>query len=98
MNSLARWCLGAILFLLFLWIAFFNDAILWQELIRKKKTASWVPVFGGALGAVSFLIFPVPRLARWFWLPLILDYGCLPGILHTAFFFVIRWRRSKKDI
>ena len=39
------------------------------------------PLVGGACGAVACLLAPWPWLAKWWWLPLLLDLGALPYML-----------------
>ena len=70
---------GSALIAAFVIVAAFNA---WTVLnyIRAEKHASAIPVVGGAAGAVgSRLLHGTESL--W-WLPLLLDYGCVPMLLH----------------
>lgn len=59
---------------------------------RGKSQSSWIPLVGGGLIAIGLAIDP--RTRAWWWLPLLIDWGCAPGLLHTALFFLNRARRG----
>jgi len=43
---------------------------------RTKRSCSAIPLFGGLYGAIAAFLFG--GFVKWlFWLPLILDWGCL---------------------
>jgi hypothetical protein len=58
--------------------------------LRRKRAerapggVSMVPVIGGVAGALACLVAPVVGLARWAWLPLVLDVGCAPLLALTV--------------
>lgn len=61
---------------------------------RGKGKGSWIPLVGGGLIAIGLAISPQTR--GWWWMPLLLDWGCAPGLLHTAWFFLDRARRGNE--
>lgn len=88
--DLARWVLGTILLLLCVVLSVSNWTIFWQRAVRRKRAPSWAPIIGGASGATGLLIVPL-NLGAWWWVPLLLDYGSLPGFVHTGI-WILRGR------
>ena len=86
----------AALFLFFAWIAFLNVVNFGQG-IRGKKTGSSIPLIGGISGAIALSITPWPEANRWWWLPLLLDYGCVPLLTFTAVWILSRRVMRKPD-
>jgi len=71
-----------------------NWAVIVQWMINGKHS-SWVPFVGGSLVAMGMVIAPFAFLNKFWWIPFFADWGCVPGIGMTAFYFV--WKRSKSD-
>jgi hypothetical protein len=54
------------------------------------KRGSAIPVLGGFCGALACLILPTGG-TRWFWwLPLVVDVGCLGGLIAAVPVAIIR--------
>ncbi len=81
------WALAAVLLLVGGYVIIMNWAIVFHWLV-KKKHSSWAPLVGGVLAAVGLANLPVEAVAKYWYVPLIIDYGCLPGMAHTAWFFL----------
>jgi len=77
------WALAFLLGVVFLWVATLNAIVLWQGGFRRKKTSSWIPLIAGLSGSLALVVAPLPQVRRWWWIPLILDWGSLPGLLFT---------------
>jgi hypothetical protein len=98
--EMVRWILVTILGLLGLLVAIGNWAIGLRTLgiIKLKsgeRVSSWIPLIGGGLIAIAFLVYGDSRLASFWWLGFLLDFGCVPGFLQTAFFrFVAKHKKS----
>ncbi len=75
---MAWYIVSAVLFVLFLYGAVFNALAFWNLIIKKRKFPSGVPFGSGILGAISLLVWPEFRLARYAWIPLVADVGCVP--------------------
>jgi hypothetical protein len=75
---MSQYIVSAILFVLFLYGAVFNALALWNLIIKKREWPSGVSFGSGILGAVSLLVWPEFRLARYAWIPLVADVGCVP--------------------
>jgi hypothetical protein len=90
-----RWIVSSILFLFFAFIAFFN-AVNFLRGIRGARASSSVPLVGGVLGAIALSIMPWPAANRWWWLPLLLDYGCAPLLTFIVVWILFR-RITKKS-
>lgn len=84
--------LGAIslFFIIINWIIF------WNNWIAKKKWVSEAPFIGGLLGGLTVLI--IVGLDYWYlvFIPMILDWGCIPAIVRLIIVMVHEWRMSKK--
>jgi len=52
--------------------------------VLKRRTVSWVPLVGGAAGCLAILAAPVSSWHAWWWVPLLLDWGSIPGFVHAA--------------
>ena len=63
----------------------------WIGMLRNfffKRPYSMIPLIGGLIGAIGFLMFA--RLRSVFWLPLLADPGC--AMLATT--LLLRWRKG----
>ena len=67
-----------------------NWYICWHALVKQQRTSSWTPLVGGIMGVAGMEILPIRGVASFSWLPLILDWGCLPGLLYTAWYYIFR--------
>ena len=92
-----KWVLAILFFICFLWIAIMNGIVFWQSHIKKLKTSSWIPLIGGILGLSSLLILPIKGLKLWCWLPLIIDWGSIPGLLETIIWHFFIYRKEGKE-
>lgn len=63
----------------------YNAIIFWLTVIRKEHASSVAPIFGGILVAAGIVILPASESWKWFWIPLLIDWGGLPLFL-TAWF------------
>jgi hypothetical protein len=72
-----------VLLLASLWISITN----WRCVvvaITRQQHVSWVPLFGGILGTAGCLMTTNATLNSLWWLPLLVDWGCVPGFTHCA--------------
>lgn len=66
----------------------------WGSLARGQ---SWTPLLGG--GLLALVALSVPRVRALFWIPLLLDFGSLPGLSWTLVAWIRRARqRRDKDL
>lgn len=73
-----------------LFIICVNWSIFWRRHVMKSATTSWLPLIGGGVGAVGVLLFP-GDLPPYSWMvPLIIDWGCVPGFAFTAWWYLSR--------
>lgn len=90
-----RWILTVPLVAIGSGIALWNWRIIIASLANPRaKHESWIPLAGGVLASIGFLIPPDDDLRRLWWLPLVADWGCAPGMLATGIFHFWRLRRS----
>ncbi len=59
--------------------------------LASRKHSSWTPGIGGALFGIGIALIPLPLVRSYWWTGLLLDWGCLPGMLHAAVYLAI-WR------
>ena len=79
----------AIVFLfIFGWIGFLNAQIAYKDFFLRQETASWVPLVAGVAGLAGLLLLPVQGLAKWCWVPLVLDWGSIPGLGNTFVYYM----------
>ncbi len=87
-----RWALAAVLAGAGVWISIHNARVFWL-LVRGGSTQSWIPLLGGGLCALACWVAPWPGAFRFWWLPLCLDWGSLPGLAHALLAHALRWAR-----
>jgi hypothetical protein len=86
-----------------IWISLLNWIVFWKRHVRpvespswvdvrRIESPSWIPLLGGVLGVVGMLVAPLPHLKAWVWIPLLLDWGSVPGMGYTVWFHVLRKR------
>jgi hypothetical protein len=88
----ARWVLSALLALAFLGIAVVNWGVLIRGVVKRVR-GTWIPLFGGVCGAAGVLVLPLDGAWRFFWLPLVLDWGSIPGLVHAGVLMLRRRAR-----
>ena len=71
-----RWIVGVLLLLVFVYTAVLN-------LLALRRGRSWVPFVGGIAGCVAILCIPAHGTNAWAWVPLVLDWGSLPGTVYS---------------
>jgi hypothetical protein len=83
------WILSGALFVVAGYLLVLNWICVIQGL-RGKSTSSWIPLLGGGLGAIGCWVAPDDTLTRWWWVPLVIDFGSAPGLLFTAVYPLFR--------
>ena len=87
------WLVSGVLALFGGWIVITNYwiTIRWY---RHRRTASHTPLLGGLCLMAAMLASPIPRVARYAWVPLVIDLGCL--VMVVGFLYVVVWKRILK--
>jgi hypothetical protein len=70
--STPAWLIGSFLLAFFAFCLLCNLVIVYRRIGRSERP-SLILIAGGLAGMGAFLLLPVARLHRWFWLPLIVD-------------------------
>jgi hypothetical protein len=83
------WLLSLVLLLLGAWITIANWVITF-----RTKGGSPIPIVGGVFMAIALVMIPLDALHRFWWLPLIVDLGCLPMLVLTGGY--LAWRALAK--
>jgi len=74
--TVLRYILGALLALFFLGTALANACVFAKFFLHGKRSSS-IPIIGGTAGFLALLLLPIPGPTGIWWLPFILDPGCL---------------------
>ncbi len=63
----------------------FNAMVFWLTMVSKEHAPSVAPLLGGIMAAVGIAVLPIEASWRWAWVPLLIDWGGLPGFLAALF-------------
>jgi len=91
--SVTMWIVTGFFFVNFVWVAICNLWIAVRFYLYGKRGSS-IPFIGGILGFLGVCIAPGGILLKYWWIPLVLDIGCLP-LLVLWLFYVIRKKHNK---
>lgn len=80
---------------LFVNVWFVNWINGWRLHVRREN-CHWFPLIGGVLGALAVFVLPVPTLRGYWWLPFVIDWGCAPGLMLAAIWYLRRWYASTR--
>ena len=94
--EIARWVAAAVLFAGSSVVIVGNGWILVSGLLLRRETRSWIPLLGGILGALAFLMAPNDKIRSLWWLPFVLDFGSVPGLACTAACFA--WEAVRRRV
>ena len=103
-----RWLLPTALFSVFVLCAWVNWWIVWRALISHRHEGSIVPFVGGVCGTLALSILGSIEAAHAIsslvatikWLPLLVDFGCVPYVLVASWLIVkekITARKASRD-
>jgi hypothetical protein len=95
MITVLRWILSIVFGSVFLWIGSLHAAIFFKEFILRQRAPSYAPLVAGICGTLALLIVPLTGVRRWWWIPLVLDWGSLPGILFAAVYHLYSLGHSR---
>jgi hypothetical protein len=87
------WLVPGAMLLVFGLIALGHGFCLVRYLLRRKSF-SVVPFIGGILGAIGLAMAPEPSLSRFWWIPLLVDYGSAPSLIVWIGALVRKWRST----
>jgi hypothetical protein len=66
-----------------------NWIIFLKRYVLKNSNSSWIPLIGGGLCGCALLL-PCKNLGQYFIIPLLIDYGCFIGLIHTVLFIIFK--------
>jgi hypothetical protein len=72
-------------------VIFINFKILALRIFRRQRR-SFLPLGGGYLCAVAMVVLPFVHLAKYAWIPLAVDPGCLYALLALLLSWILRKR------
>jgi hypothetical protein len=72
-----------------------NNLAAFEQFILRRRAPSWIPLLGGLLGVAALRTLPIQGLRDYWWLPLFLDWGSIPGMSHVIWVRARRHRKSK---
>ena len=82
--EVVRWAVSLLLLLLFVWVSVLNWRVFVRNRICRRPAPSWIPLLGGAFGVAGLLCIPPAWGRTWFWIPLLVDWGSVPGIVEAV--------------
>lgn len=88
--TMVRVAVGAVLLVLFSWLSVLNWGVFWKRHVKHVEAPSWIPFLGGLLGVAGALTLPIHDVNRLAWLPLLLDWGSVPGVAYSVYALVRR--------
>lgn len=65
----------------------------YQRYVRRRSVSA-VPLICGLIGCLGFYLSPDPSVARLWWLPFLLDWGCVPLLTECAVFWFL-WKYTR---
>ncbi|WP_142930150.1 hypothetical protein [Exilibacterium tricleocarpae] len=92
--EIIRWGLSLLLLFIFLWIFIINWSTVFKRIV-SRDVSSWIPLAGGVVGALAFIVSPLEGFNDYWWVPFLIEWGCLPGFLYTGFFFLKRSNQQR---
>ena len=88
-----RWCIALISLLLGIWAIIGNYFIVIKTYITKKWE-SLIPLVGGILSAIGIAVLPLNSVNKLWWIPLLIDIGCVPILIYTLVYRLFFHRRK----
>lgn len=85
-----RWGAGSVLLAAFVWLAVMNAIVFVKRHVLKRKAPSWIPLLGGIFGVGACYVLPIGDFRWWWFMPLVVDWGSLPGIVDSLAFHLRR--------
>ena len=85
MTTILRWILSIVLGSVFLWVGGLNATVFWKGVVLRQRTPSAIPLLAGLCGTVALLIVPLTGTRRWWWIPLLLDWGTVGTLIGLAY-------------
>src|SRR2546421_71783 len=95
-SNLLPWLLPGLLGLVACWIILLNFSVVFLWCVRREHH-SFIPLLGGCLAALAMLVSPPTGIARFAWIPLIVDLGCLYSFLGFLYAVVVLRCFSRRD-
>lgn len=90
--GIVSWIVALVCLAAALWLGGLNWMVFWKRHIRREEAPSWIPMLAGFLGVVGLTFLPVKALQAWFWLPILLDWGSIPGLAFSLLFLLFASR------
>jgi len=89
---------SSLCFLFGVFVAVANWVCLYTRIYTDKNAPSTIPLLGGIFMFIGFYFFPSNPVTGWAWLALLLDYGCIPMLVHFCLVMLIHEIFSKKQM
>lgn len=68
--------------------------IAYRRIVRRERSFSSVPLVNGLIGSAGIYLFPDPRWSKWWWLPFMIDWGCVPLVFEWVVWRVMRRKKE----
>ena len=65
-------------------LALSHLVVAYYRIIRRRPGFSSVPLVNGLIGALGIGLFPDPEVSRFWWVALLIDWGCVPLLVEVV--------------
>lgn len=86
MLEIAHFALSLIFSVALCLFAAFTAIVNWRIVflrLTRREHRTWIPLLGGLSGVLGMMMSPFPLLHEYGWIPLLIDWGCIPGFTFT---------------
>jgi hypothetical protein len=73
-------------------VSAYNNWIAFKLYVLRRDAESWIPFVGGISGVLALAFLPVEGAASYWWVPLIADWGSIPGTIFAIAFHLLYYR------
>jgi hypothetical protein len=67
-----------VLIVIFVALAASHLVMAYRRIVKRKRSSSSIPLVNGLIGSAGIYLLPDPAWAKWWWVPFIVDWGCVP--------------------
>lgn len=89
------WLLSTCCFAFGLPFVFMNWHTVFAWIVLGKHS-SWVPGLGGIFVGIGIATLPLPAVRPYWWICLLLDWGCAPGIVYSIAYVAYCYLSGRK--
>ena len=77
-----------LLLVFFCWATVYNMVVIPKSMFTKHRCGSPAPLAGGICGSIVIVFSRIEGLQEFWWIPLLLDIGCIPFLFFSIVFYL----------